>query len=123
FKLGKALRTELVIGDTRDFGIGRRVCAMNWNALRAVGDSANRRLCDAEAQTARPAPDIVTLTHVTRPSTTNDGLHAPALAFGDPRVMALLSALVLFTHPLDGFDNRQLVELVTSLWDPTYSRR
>src|SRR6266571_3150110 len=81
FKLGKALRTETVIGDTRDFGIGRRVCALNWNALRAVGDSANRRLCDAEAQTARPAPDAVTLTHVTRPSTTTDGLHAPALAF------------------------------------------
>src|SRR5437899_1546946 len=51
---------------------------------------------------ARPAPDVVTLTHVTRPSTTTDGLHAPALAFGDPRVMALLAALVLFTHALDG---------------------
>jgi hypothetical protein len=123
FKLGKALRTETVIGDTRDFGIGRRVCAMNWNALRAVGDSANRRLCDAEAQTARPAPDVVTLTHVTRPSTTTDGLHAPALAFGDPRVMALLAALVLFTHTLDGLDNRQLVKLVGRLWDHPYSSR
>jgi len=123
FKLGRALRTETVIGDTCDFGIGRRVCAMNWNALRAVGDSANRRLCDAEAQTARPAPDVVTLTHVTRPSTTTDGLHAPALAFGDPRVMALLAALVLFTHTLDGFDNRQLVKLVGRLWHPAYSTR
>src|SRR5438132_1868207 len=123
FKLGKALRTETVIGDTRDFGIGRRVCAMNWNALRAVGDSANRRLCDAEAQTARPAPDVVTLTHVTRPSTTTDGLHAPALAFGDPRVMALLATLVLFTHTVDGFDNRQLVKLVCRLWQQDYSTR
>ncbi len=26
FKLGRALRTETVIADTRDFGIGRRVC-------------------------------------------------------------------------------------------------
>jgi hypothetical protein len=121
FKLGKALRTETVISDTRDFGIGRRVCALNWNALRAVGDSANRRLCDAEAQTARPAPDVVTLTHVTRPSTTTDGLHAPALAFGDPRVMALLAALVLFTHALDGFDNRQLVRLVRRFWNNPYS--
>jgi hypothetical protein len=97
FKLGTALRTETVIGDTRDFGIGRRVCATNWTGLRAVGDSANRRLCDAELQTAQPTPDVVTLTHVTRPSTTTDGLHAPALAFGDSRVMALLAALVLFT--------------------------
>jgi hypothetical protein len=123
FKLGRALRTETVIADTRDFGIGRRVCALNWKALRAVGDSANRRLCDAEAQIARPAPDVVTLTHVTRPSTTTDGLHAPALAFGDPRVMALLAALVLFTHALDGFDNRQLVKLVSRFWDQPYSSR
>jgi len=66
---------------------------------------------------------VVTLTHVTRPSTTTDGLHAPALAFGDPRVMALLAALVLFTHALDGFDNRQLVKLVGRLWDQPYSSR
>jgi hypothetical protein len=117
FKLGVALRTELVIGDTYDFGIGRRVCAMNWTALRAVGDSANQRLCDAEAQTAQPAPDVVTLTHVTRPSTTTDGLHAPALAFGDPRVMALLASLVRFSHVLVGFTNRELVGLVASLLD------
>ena len=123
WKEGRALRTETVIGDTRDFGIGRRVCAMNWTALRAVGDSANRRLCDAEAQTARPAPDVVTLTRVTRPSTTTDGLHAPALAFGDPRVMALLATLVHFSHLLAGFTNRQLVELVASLWDQPYSSR
>ncbi len=57
--------------------IGRRVCAKNWTPLRAVGETANRRLCYAEAHTARPAPDVVTLTHVTRPSTTTDGLHAP----------------------------------------------
>ncbi|TME21699.1 MAG: hypothetical protein E6I75_30815 [Chloroflexi bacterium] len=60
---------------------------------------------------------------MTRPSTTTDGLHAPALAFGDPRVMALLSALVLFTHVLEGFSNRQLVKLVARLWDQPYSSR
>ncbi len=37
---GRALRTETVIGDTRDFGLGRRVCAKNWTALRAVGETA-----------------------------------------------------------------------------------
>jgi hypothetical protein len=123
WKEGRALRTETVIGDTRDLGIGQRVCAKNWNALRAVGESANRRLCDAEAQTARPAPEVVTLTHVTRPSTTHEGLHAPALAFGDPRVMALLAALVHFSHVLAGFTNPQLVELVVGLWDQPYSSR
>jgi hypothetical protein len=58
FKEGRALRTETVICNTDDFGIGRRVCAQNWYALRAVGQSANRRLCDAEAADAQPAPDV-----------------------------------------------------------------
>jgi hypothetical protein len=94
FKEGWALRTELVICNTNDFGIGRRVCAQNWYALRAVGDAANRRLCEAEAADAQPAPDVATFSRVTRPSRTDDGLYAAALRFGDPRVMAVLSTLV-----------------------------
>jgi hypothetical protein len=60
FKGAWALRTETVICDTRDFGIGRRVCGTNWDALRAVGEAANRRLCDAEAADTQPAPDVAT---------------------------------------------------------------
>src|SRR6266536_105826 len=89
----------------------------------AVGDSANQRLCDAQAQDAAPAPDVVTLTQVTRPTKTPDGLHAPALCFGDPRVMALLAALVGFRHVLVGFQNRQLVALVASLLSQPYGHR
>ena len=74
FKEGRALRTETVICDTKDFGIGRRVCAANWYALRGVGQSANRCLCDAEAADAQPAPDVATFCRVTQPSTTEDGL-------------------------------------------------
>ena len=48
--VGRALRTETVICDTRDFGIGRRVNAVNWKALRAVGDNPNQRLCDAQGE-------------------------------------------------------------------------
>jgi hypothetical protein len=66
FKEGRALRTETVICDTGDFGIGRRVCLQNWNALRAVGQSANRSLCDAEAADAQSAPDVATFCQVTR---------------------------------------------------------
>ena len=68
FKEHRALRTETVICNTRDFGIGRRVTAENWKALRAVGEHANQRLCDAQAADARPAPDVATFTEVTRPS-------------------------------------------------------
>ena len=102
-KEGRALRTETVICDTHDFGIGRRVCAKNWKALRDVGQSANRRLCDAEAQDAMPAPDVGTFERVTGPSTSEEGLYAPALRFGDSRVMAVLAAVVGFCHLVDGF--------------------
>ena len=107
FKEHRALRTEVVVGDTRDFGIGRRVNADNWHALRAVGDHANKRLCDAQAADAQPAPDVVTFDQVTRPSDI-DGLHAPGLRFGDRRTMAVLAAIVGFAHLIAGFDNRQL---------------
>lgn len=123
FKEGWALRTETVICNTNDFGIGRRVCAKNWYALRAVGESANRRLCDAESLDAKPAPDVVTFQKVTRPSTTDDGQYAPGLRFGDPRVMALLASLVGFCHIVAGFTNRQLVALVSALLDTAYTTR
>ncbi len=118
----RALRTETVICDTRDFGIGRRVTAENWKALRAVGEAANQRLCDAQAADARPAPDVATFTEVTRPSVV-DGQHAPGLRFGDPRVMAVLAAAVGFTHLLAGFDNPTLVRLVGTLIDAPYTSR
>jgi len=123
FKEGRALRTETVICDTVDFGVGRRVCAQNWNALRGVGESANRCLCDAEAADARPAPDVATFCQVTRPSTTDDGLYAAGLRFGDQRVMAILGALVGFCFLIAGFTNRQLVERVTALLGSVYTCR
>jgi len=122
FKEHRALRTETVICNTRDFGIGRRVTAENWKALRTVGEAANQRLCDAQAADARPAPDVATFTQVTRPSQI-DGQHAPALPFGDPRVMAVLAAVVGFTHLLAGFDNAALVRAVTTLLGCAYTSR
>lgn len=116
------MRTETVICNTRDFGIGRRVTAENWKALRAVGENANQRLCDAQAADARPAPDVATFTQVTRPSQI-DGQHAPGLPFGDPRVMAVMAATIGFTHLLAGFDNPALVRAVTTLLGRPYTSR
>jgi hypothetical protein len=123
FKEHRALRTELVISDTRDFGIGRRVDAQNWKALRAVGEAANRRLCDAQASDAVPAPDVVTFAQVTCPSDDPDGLHAPGLRFGDKRVMAVMSAIVGFGHLLNGFNNAQLTKRAATLLDQPYTDR
>lgn len=123
FKEGRALRTETVICDTKDFGIGRRVCAQNWYALRAVGQSANAYLCDAEAADAQPAPDVATFCRVTQPSTTEDGLYAAGLRFGEPRAMAVLDAVVGFCHLVGGFANRQLVERAAAILPVPYGRR
>jgi len=123
FKEERALRTETVICNTNDFDIGRRVCAQNWNALRAVGESANRCLCDAEAADAQPAPDVATFCQVTRPSTSDDGLYAAGLRFGEQRVMAILAALVGFCFLIRGFTNRQLVERVKALLGSPYTSR
>src|SRR5512135_1401879 len=45
-KEGRALRTETTVNDTRDFGIGKRLC--NLPALRRLGFQANRRLLDVQ---------------------------------------------------------------------------
>jgi hypothetical protein len=123
FKEHRALRTETVISDTRDFGVGRRVNAENWHALCDIGQAANARLCEAEASDAAPAPDLATFEQVALPSETPDGLHAPGLRFGDRRVMALLSAIVGFAHVFVGFDNPTLTRLVGDILDQPYTSR
>lgn len=65
---------------------------------------------------------MATFTEVTRPSTV-DGQHAPALRFGEPRVMAVMAAIVGFTHLLAGFDNPTLVRLVGTILDLSYTSR
>ena len=85
--------------------------------------TGSKHLCDAQAADAQPVPDVATFAQVTQPSTDADGLHAPGLRFGDPRVMAPLAAVVRFTHLVAGFSNRQLVALVATLLDAPYSSR
>jgi hypothetical protein len=106
-KEGRALRTETTINDTRDFGIGKRL--LNLPALRAVGFPANRRLLDVQTVSHDCTIGEDAFRQVTRPVVV-DGQRAPALPFGDPRVQALLSVLVLFCLLPDGFANRDLRE-------------
>ena len=88
-----------------------------------MGESANQALCDAQAADAQPAPDVATFCQVTRPSTTEDGLYAAGLRFGEQRVMAVLGALVGFGFLMAGFANRQLVERVGALLQAPYGCR
>ena len=105
-----------------DFGAGRRADQANWRALRSVGDAANQRLCDAQAQDARPAPDVVTFNEVT--SRPPHQTASTPVRFGDARVMVLLAAILGFVHCLVGFTNAQLVERARPLLeDLSYSSR
>jgi hypothetical protein len=105
FKGGRALRTETTINNTRDFKIGKRL--ENLPAVRQVGMAANRRLLD----TQRISYDCVigedTFQQIHRPVEVNNQ-RAAGLRFGDPRVLMLLSALVLFRLMPEGFTNRDL---------------
>ena len=121
-KEGRALRTETTVNDTYDFGIGRRVTPANWEALVAIGHGVNERLLDAQLQACACAPDATILERVVLPSKADDRQPAPALRFGDPRVMAVLSALCAFSHLIEGVTNRSLQTLVAGLL-PGYSAR
>lgn len=114
FKEGRALRTEMTVNDTRDFGVGRLLTNANWDALVEIGHQVNERLLDAELEACACAPDAATLERVVLPARTADGLPAPALRFGDPRAQALLAALCAFPHLFDGLSNNSLQPLVAA---------
>jgi hypothetical protein len=104
-KEGRALRTETTINDSRDFGIGKRLC--NLPALAAVGYSANRRLLDVERLTTDPSIGDGALRAVADPVVVGSQ-RASALPFDSARTQALLSALVVFRLLPHGFRNADL---------------
>lgn len=111
-KEGRALRTETTVNDTRDFGIGKRL--ENLPALRQVGFAANRRLLDVQRASCDPTLGEDAFRSITTPIVTG-GQRAAALRFDDPRVQALLSALVVFRLLPHGFANRDLRPLLARL--------
>ncbi|MGH9205432.1 MAG: hypothetical protein ACRD1G_02560 [Acidimicrobiales bacterium] len=104
-KLGQALRTETTINDTRDFGVGRRL--HNLPELRGIGFTANRRLLDVQRTSSDCYIGEDAFTRVCAPVVVDDQ-RGPALRFGDPRVQALLSVLVVFRLLPNGFSNKEL---------------
>jgi hypothetical protein len=123
FKEQRALRVETTINDPRDFGVGRRLNAENWKALRAIGAATNARFLAALGEGEAPPPDATTLERVVLPSCDDDGLRAPGLRLGDPRVMALLAALASFCHVTGGLTNAGLCRLMSALLVRPYTSR
>jgi hypothetical protein len=105
-KLGKALRTETTVNDTRDFGIGKRLT--NLPALRQIGFSANRRLLAAQILSHDPITGADALAQVTDPVITETGTRVAGLRLTDPRALALLAVLCIFRLLPNGFTNADL---------------
>jgi hypothetical protein len=122
FKEQRALRVETTINDPGDFGVRRRLTTDNWRALRTAGVQTNARFLAALGEGEPPPPDATTLAEVVLPST-HDGLRAPGLRFGDPRVMALLASIASFSHVPGGLTNPGLCRLMTGLYRPDYNPR
>jgi hypothetical protein len=117
-KCGRALRIETVINDTGDLGLLRGLAHLEELSVKAR--DVNRRMVDAfrvgqDCVLASPAFE-----RVARPSLV-EGRRAPALRFGDPRVMALAGALCAIVHTITGFTNRSLRAQVTTLLGESYS--
>ena len=111
-KEGRALRTETTINNTYDFDINRGL--HNLAELRKVGFQANRRLLDVQriSQDCSIGEDVF---HDIQQPVVVDQQRAASLRFSDPRVRAVLSALVIFRLLPRGFSNRDLRAHVASL--------
>jgi hypothetical protein len=118
-KDGRAMRIETVINAPRDLGCNARL--HNLAELQAKARACNRRILEAERAgqgTVLASPAFERIAH---PSVTADGRRAPALRFGDPRVMALAGALCQTLLAATGITNKSLRALMTGLLHAPYS--
>jgi hypothetical protein len=115
FKCNRALRTETTFNDTYDFQIGRLLG--NLPRLRTLGRHINHRLLSLERVAHNCAIASHTVERIVLP-TVDDDQRAPALRWGDPRTMAVLSAICSFMAAAEGFTNKTLRVLVADLFDP-----
>ena len=119
FKEGRGCRTEGTFRDPNDFGVNKGLSNLPY--LQKLGRQINRRLLEVERVSHNSGLSGDSIQRVVQPTVTEDGEKAPALKFGQPRVMALFLALTLFQHLIDGFHNRDLRQLVADLLGVTAS--
>jgi hypothetical protein len=91
----------------------------NLTALRQIGFTANRRLLGVQRISHDPIRGAQAFTALTAPIITTEGTRIPGLRFGDPRVHALLQALLIHRLLPHGFTNRELRTLIAPLLGTT----
>jgi DNA-binding HxlR family transcriptional regulator len=102
-----------------DIGVLRRL--EHFGELTAKARDVNRRMM----QTMRAGQSCVlaspAIERVAQPTLTEDGRRAPALRFGDPRVMALAGALSLTLSGACGLTDKSLRALTARLPGASYT--
>lgn len=119
FKEQRALRTETTINDPYDFYVKKDI--RHLARLRAIGQRSNRRMIDVIRLSHSCRLSASSFQRVVHPSRTEAGQRAPALRFGNVRVMALLCALTLILHRPSGVTHRLLRPSVAELLGPDVS--
>jgi hypothetical protein len=117
-KDGRALRIETVINSPNDLRCQRRL--RNLDQLQAKAREVNARLLATERVGQGCVLASPAFERVAQSSVTAEGRRAPALRFGDPRVMALLGALCVGLNAL-GFTSRSLRAQVSRLLGVIYT--
>jgi hypothetical protein len=113
FKEGRGCRTEGTFRNPKDFDVNKGLANLPY--LQKLGRQINRRLLEVERVSHNSGLSGDSIQRVVQPTVTENGEKAPSLKFGQPRVMALLLALTLFQHLIDGFHNRDLRGVVADL--------
>ena len=104
-KDGRAFRIETVVNSPTDLGCQRRL--RNLDELQGKARAINHRLLDTERVGQGCVLASPAFARVAHP-TIEEGRRAPALRFGDPRVMALTGALCATLHAVTGITNKSL---------------
>src|SRR6266550_5596438 len=117
-KDGRALRIETVVNSPDDLRCHRRLTHLD--ELQAKARDVNARLLDTERVGQGCVLASPAFERVAQSSLTSDGRRAPALRFGDPRVMALLGALCVCLNAV-GFTSRSLRAQVSCLLGEGYT--
>ena len=113
FKEGRGCRTEGTFRNPNDFGVNKGLSNLPY--LQQIGRQINRRLLEVERVSHNSGLSGDSIQRVVQPAVTEDGKKVPGLKFGQPRVMALLLALTMFHHLIDGFRNHDLRQQVADL--------
>ena len=117
-KDGRALRIETVVNSPDDLRCHRRLAHLD--ELQAKARDVNARLLDTERVGQGCVLASPAFERVAQSSLTSEGRRAPALRFGDPRVMALLGALCVCLNAV-GFTSRSLRAQVSCLLGEGYT--